>query len=84
MGKYLFDQYSLLHFASGIIAYFWGINFPTWAFMHLMFEIIENMKLGIEFINTYLFFWTGGKPESDSFMNILGDNIAGILGWLCA
>ena len=83
MGKYLFDQYSLLHFSVGVVAYFWGFKFPTWAFAHLIFEIIENSKLGMKFINS-LYFWPGGKPEADTFINILGDNIVGLLGWLLA
>ena len=84
MGQYLFDQYTLLHFSVGIVAYFWGINLPTWAFGHILFEIIENTKLGMQFINNFLFFWPGGKPKADSFLNILGDNIFGISGWLVA
>jgi len=84
MGKYIFDQYSLLHFSTGVVAYFWGLKFPTWAFAHLIFEIIENTQLGMKFINN-LYFWPGGgKPSADTFINILGDNIAGILGWMVA
>jgi len=26
MGKYFFDQYTILHFAVGIIAYFWNVS----------------------------------------------------------
>lgn len=26
MGYYLLDQYSILHFAMGIVTYFWGIG----------------------------------------------------------
>ena len=29
MGNRLFDQYTYLHFASGIIAYFWGLRLKT-------------------------------------------------------
>ena len=84
MGKYLFDQYTFLHFCVGAVVYFWGVKLPTWAFAHMLFEVIENTKLGMDFINNYLFFWTGDKPQADSFLNILGDNIGGILGWLTA
>lgn len=27
MGEYLLDQYSLLHFAVGIIFYYWNVSF---------------------------------------------------------
>ena len=50
----------------------------------MLFEIIENTRYGIKFINDKLFFWPGGKPKSDSFINIVGDNIGAILGWLMA
>ena len=61
MGKKLLDQYSYLHFAVGIVIYFWGIN-----------------------INNYIKFWPGGKPKSDSLLNMTGDTIAGMLGWISA
>ena len=38
----LFDQYSLLHFAMGVTAYFWGVG-PWWWFIgHLAWEGFEN------------------------------------------
>ena len=84
MGKFIFDQYTYLQFAVGIIVYFWGVKFKYWALIHLLFEIIENSPSGIKFINTKLTFWPGGKPKADSFINILGDNIGALLGWLAA
>ena len=85
MGKYFFDQYSLLHYASGIVAYFWGISFKTWLIIHTLFEYIENTSFGIKFINTYLTFWPGGKPKADSVINsYVGDTIFAAIGWLCA
>jgi hypothetical protein len=61
-----------------------GIKLPTWAFAHLLFEIIENTPVGMRLINEYFTFWPGGKPKADSFVNIVGDNIGGILGWVTA
>lgn len=84
MGNNFIDQYSFLHFSVGAIIYFWGINLPVWIFLHLLFEYMENTSHGIYFINKYMFFWPGGKPRADSFVNILGDNISGILGWVVA
>ena len=66
MSKQLFDQYTLLHFASGIVVYFWGINFTHWIILHTLFEMFENTKLGMNIINKYIGIWPGGKPHIDS------------------
>lgn len=85
MGKYFTDQYSLLHFSTGVVAYFIGIRLMIWITLHLLFELIENTQFGIYVINKYLTFWPGGKPEADAFINsMLGDNFYAILGWLSA
>ena len=84
MGRMLFDQYTLLHFAVGIVAYFWGFTLNTFIIIHTLFEIIENTDFGINFINKYLTIWPGGKPQADNILNILGDTIGGLFGWICA
>lgn len=84
MGKYLFDQFTFLHFSVGAVAYFWGLNLRTWIIIHFLFEIIENTSWGMKIINNYLKFWPGGKPKADSLLNILGDHIGAFLGWLSA
>ena len=84
MGDYLLDQYTYLHFASGIIAYFWNISLVQWIILHTVFEIIENTKIGVHIINKYMIFWPGGKPKADSFTNNVGDTIGALLGWLSA
>ena len=84
MGTLLFDQYSLLHFASGVIAYFFGISFEVWILLHIVFELTENTESGMKIINTYLKFWPGGKPKPDTTINSLGDVISGAAGWLVA
>jgi len=84
MGKYFFDQYSLLHFSVGVVAYFWGFTFITWLILHLFFELMENTKVGLYIINNYISYWPGGKPKSDTLLNIFGDNVFAILGWFCA
>lgn len=81
MGANLLDQYTYLHFASGIIAYFWNISFIMWVILHSIFEFLENTKTGVHFINKYLFFWPGGKPGPDRPINILGDTLGTIIGW---
>ena len=85
MGAQFFDQYTYLHFASGIIAYFWGIGIWTWMIGHAIFEWLENTTVGMRMINTALGgIWPGGKHKSDSLQNIIGDNIGTALGWFSA
>lgn len=81
MGTKAIDQYSLLHFAVGIVAYFWGISWQLLLFFHVLFELVENTPQGMYFINTYIPFWPGGKPKADSLLNMITDNLFSILGW---
>ncbi len=83
MGTQLFDQFTLLHFATGVIAYFFNISLPTWALLHFMFEMAENTHIGMAIINRFPI-WPGGKKYADAKVNVLGDNLAGILGWIAA
>lgn len=84
MGKYIFDKYSLLHAGAGIfskyIGKYLGWSFTAFVIIHIIFEIAENTFLR-ETINKSEW-WPGGKPESDSFMNSMGDTISFILGWI--
>lgn len=85
MGQRLFDQYSLLHMATGIIAYFFNASLPLWVALHILFEIVENSQIGIKVNNKYLYnIWPGGKPRADSVINSIGDTIASTIGWLLA
>lgn len=84
MGVRFFDQFTYLHFAVGIIAYFWNISLVYWIVLHIIFEFVENTQIGINIINKYIVFWPGGKPKSDSIMNILGDTLGAVFGWLSA
>ena len=84
MGNKLLDQYTYLHFACGIIAYFWNISYLNWFVIHTMFELLENTEMGMNIINKYMIFWPGGKPKSDSIINIVGDTLGAIVGWLSA
>jgi hypothetical protein len=84
MGKYIFDQFTFLHFSVGVIIYFWGINLSTWVIIHTLFEILENTNYGMFFINNYLTLWPGNKPISDTFINSFGDTIGAVFGWLTA
>lgn len=85
MGINVFDQYSLLHFATGIVAYFWGISFEAWLVMHTIFEIVENTGAGMFLINETLGdIWPGGKKYPDSFVNSAADIVFSMIGWLTA
>ena len=84
MGNQLFDQYTYLHLAVGVIAYFWDISLPNLILLHSIFEFLENTPAGMHAINNFLPFWPGGKPRSDTGINILGDTLGAILGWISA
>lgn len=84
MGKYFADQYSLLHFAVGIIAYFWNIPFNVFLALHIIFEIVENTKSGVHVIDTYIKIWPGGKLKSDTVINSIGDTFFAMIGWMIA
>ena len=84
MGFRFLDQYSLLHFATGITAYFWGVPLVYYALIHTIFELSENTNLGIHFINTYLPFWPGKKLHPDAVINSIGDVLSGIVGLIFA
>jgi hypothetical protein len=84
MGYKFIDQFSLLHFAAGVIAYFWGISFFTTIIVHTLFEVFENTKDGMWFINYYFTIWPGGKSHPDSLVNSIGDTIFTGIGWIAS
>ena len=84
MGLKFMDRFSLLHFASGIIANFFNLSIVQWLVLHTVFEIVENSRCGVYFIDRYLFFWPGGKNRSDSVVNSVGDTFFGMFGWFVA
>ena len=81
MGQSFLDQYSLLHFAAGVIAYFWGMSFSLWLLINILYEIIENRPESVAILHKYGHFWPGGKKSSDSVLNSAGDIISGMAGW---
>ena len=84
MGVHFLDYYSLLHVATGIIAYFWGLSFEMWFVLHLLFEMIENTPYGVYFIDRYITMWPGGKKSPDTILNSVGDQTFAVLGWMIA
>lgn len=85
MGTQFADQYSLLHFAVGIVVYFWNVPFWIWTIIHSLFELLENSSYGVDFINSHLSsIWPGGKPAPDDLINQIGDTFFAMSGWLFA
>jgi hypothetical protein len=85
MGKYFIDQYSLLHVAVGVIAYFWDISFLLTLIIHTIFEVLENTTTGMMFINKYFAgIWPGGKDFADATINSISDTIMTCAGWVLA
>ena len=84
MGYTFTDAYSLLHFATAVVARHWAIGFWTFIILHTVFELSENTKTGMWFINTYLKAWPGGKSHADTWLNIFGDTVYAALGWIAA
>ena len=78
------DQYSYLHFATGIIMYFWGISFWNSILLHSFYEIVENLEEVIYIIKKYITIWPGGKSAPDPWFNRIGDVLFGTLGWITA
>lgn len=83
MGKHFFDQYSLLHFTSGILCRHLNFSFTFLLIFHILFEYVENTNKGMYFINNYFKIWPGGKNSSDTFENSVGDIIFSLIGWVC-
>ena len=79
----MIDRYSLLHFATGILAQYWGLTFSVFVLGHVAFELFENTKTGMMLIRLFPF-WPGGKVRADSWLNIRGDNLFAAAGFLLA
>lgn len=81
MGKLLFDKYSLLHVISGMIFGIIKIDFMIATTLHSFFELVENSDIGMKILSE-IKFWPGGKKFKDTPLNVLGDTISFIYGWL--
>lgn len=81
MGVYFTDKFSLLHFAMGIVVYYWNISFIKWFLIHLIFELTENREKIVKYIDK-IPLWPGGKKKPDTIINSIGDQFYSMLGWL--
>ena len=84
MGLKIFDQYTLLHFAVGVVSYFWNMSIRDFLIIHTIFEIVENTQFGMNLINNYVTIWPGGKPHPNAIINRVGDTIGAAFGWIVA
>lgn len=80
MGTRFLDQYSFLHFSSGVIAYFFNIPLWAWIIINFIFEAFENSEFGMSILQK-VSFWPGGQNYRDSNINIVGDILSVIVGW---
>lgn len=74
------DQYSLLHFSVGVVAYFWHVPFWLWIILNILFEIFENSSWGMRIIS-HISVFPGGQPRPDTLANSICDIICCLLGW---
>lgn len=77
-----FDQYSLAHFAFGIIVYYVGLTFEQWFWLHLIFELIENGQISREIAHKYIPKFGFESATQDTIINSIGDQIFAMAGWL--
>ena len=78
----IFDRYTYLHFAAGIIAYYWGFTFVEWIVFHLFLDIFERTEFGKKVLQFFIRIWPGREQNVlESYYNVLGDSASAALGW---
>jgi hypothetical protein len=77
---HLFDLYSVMHLQWGIIYFLLGASFLVTNLLSIVFEIIENTPLVINFFRRSDY----DDYNGDTIVNIIGDHIAVVTGWLIA
>ena len=79
------DRYTYLHFAAGIIAYYWGFTLIEWISVHIILDIFQRTELGKKVTKFILRIWPESPDlSSESYLNILGDSTFTVLGWCSA
>ena len=70
----MFDRFSFVHFAIGVLYYFLGFQFPTAFILAVGWELIENpLKANLPQIFPH--------ATADTIQNAVGDIIAVSSGW---
>ena len=81
----IFDNYTYLHFAAGIIAYYWGFTLLEWTVFHLFLDIFERTDFGKKVLHFFIRIWPGRDDNLlESYYNVFGDSASAVLGWLSA
>jgi hypothetical protein len=81
MDQYAFDEFSMAHFAFGILSFQTGVSFVSLAILYTIFKVIGNISIGKYVIDSYLTPVLGYKLYSESFKNIVADLSMCFLGW---
>jgi hypothetical protein len=82
MDQYAFDEYSIVHFAIGVLTFQAGFSFVTLAILYAIFKIFSNMSLGMYVIDKYFTPFIGYKLYPESFKNIGTDLALCFIGWI--
>jgi hypothetical protein len=82
MDQYAFDEYSIVHFAIGVLTFQAGFSFVTLAIIYAVFKIFSNISLGMYVIDKYFTRFIDYKLYPESFKNIGSDLGMCFLGWL--
>ena len=81
----IIDRNTYLHFAAGIIAYYWGFTLIEWIVVHILLDIFQRTEIGKKVTKFFLRIWPeSGDLTPESYLNILGDSTFTILGWCSA
>lgn len=91
MGTHFLDAFSYLHVASGISIGFWIdamqmtplSGFFLMMALNVSFELLENTDFGMKLIQMVPL-WPGGKDTQDSGVNMAGDILMVMFGYLSA
>lgn len=87
MGTQALDQYSFLHFSTGVIAYFFNVPLWVWFIINIIFEIFENSVFGMRILDNLSFYpgvESGIPLKPEIKINIVCDVLCCILGWCVA
>ena len=81
MDQNAFDEYSIIHFSIGLLAYQSGFSFITLVIFYSIFKIFGNTSFGINIIDKYVSPIFGYKLFPESYKNIISDLGICLFGW---
>ena len=81
----IIDRNTYLHFAAGIIAYYWGFTLIDWLILHILLDLFQRTKLGKKVTKIFARIWPEPSDlSSETYLNVLGDSAFAVLGWVSA